>query len=164
MYNKEYAVEYHKKNKERNNKRSAKHYSDNKDRILSRQRESYRNDPEPHRIKNAQRSEKQPWWYLRRNAQTRAKKQGLAFDLTDSWFSGRWTGKCEITGIQFQKTNDRKGPSPFSHSVDRIMPELGYTQSNCRLILFGINAMKQDGTDADVMLIAKHLVASDMGS
>lgn len=46
----------------------------------------------------------------------------------------------------------------FSPSVDKIKPELGYIENNCRWILLGLNSMKSTGTDTDMLYIAQALI------
>jgi hypothetical protein len=49
----------------------------------------------------------------------------------------------------------------FSPSIDRIDPEIGYLETNCRFVLFAINGLKGRGTDADLFAIAHALVKAD---
>lgn len=102
---------------------------------------------------------KMPWIYSFKSRQAEAKQRGWAFDLTNEWAEARWTGCCEITGIPFQM-NGKAGPWPFSPSLDKIDPKKGYVQSNSRFILWGCNAIKGVGTDADMFKIAKAIVDS----
>lgn len=77
------------------------------------------------------------------SARTRAKRYGCHFDI-------HWTdivsqievGLCELSGLPFDMESD--GRSPFSPSIDRIIPELGYVKGNTRVVLWGINAMIGD--------------------
>lgn len=101
-----------------------------------------------------------PWSRLIYGAKSRAKKSKILFDLNSDWGRDRWTGACEITGIPFQ--HGSRNPTPFSPSIDRIDPRLGYTKENCRFILFGVNSLKLNGTDSDVMLIARAILKSDL--
>jgi hypothetical protein len=100
-----------------------------------------------------------PWKYLLQSRRYDARNKNLPFDLTNEWAAARWTGKCEITGIAFG-LNGKRGPFPFSPSVDRIDPTKGYTQDNCRFVLWGCNAIKGVGTDADMYKIACAIAAS----
>jgi hypothetical protein len=100
-----------------------------------------------------------PWGYLLKSAQSRAKEKALPFELTDAWACARWNGACEITGILFRK-NEKRGPHPFSPSIDRKNPALGYTQSNTRFILWGCNAIKGVGNDFDMYEIAEAIMKS----
>ena len=78
------------------------------------------------------------------SAKQRAKKQGLAFNLTSSFLEELWNkqgGKCAITGIEF----DLKGTCALTGSgaaVDKIDPMKGYTQDNVQLLCSWVNTMK----------------------
>lgn len=99
-----------------------------------------------------------PWAKFFHSAQQRAKKKGVAFDLTPEWVNARWTGRCEITGIEFRTDKTSRGPGFFSPSLDRVVPEHGYVQSNCRFVLWAVNAMKSEGTDEDMLFVARAIV------
>jgi hypothetical protein len=99
-----------------------------------------------------------PWITCLYGARSRAKKNGVAFSLTEDWVTARWTGRCEITNIQFNTEKIGFGSDLYSPSIDRIIPALGYTPENCRFVLNAVNAMKSMGTDQDVYKIAKAIV------
>lgn len=96
-----------------------------------------------------------PYLYLVAQAVARSKKRGYKCDLTREWALVRWTGHCEVTGARFVVG---KGQHPFSPSLDRIRPELGYTMKNCRFVLLGVNLLKHTGTDKDMVRIAKAIL------
>lgn len=102
--------------------------------------------------------QKAPWKLLIRNAQRRAEKKKLPFDLTHEWASTVWTGRCNITKLPFRIGDKNMGT--FSPSIDRIIPALGYTQNNCRFILMGVNALKHQATDNEMFLVAKAILES----
>jgi len=83
-----------------------------------------------------------------------AEKRGIPFEITDDWARARWTGRCEITTLDFVRGGKGHGPHPFSPSLDRIDPKLGYVPGNARFILWGCNALKGVGTDNDMLRIA----------
>jgi len=101
--------------------------------------------------------EKNYVWNMVRLAEARAKKEGLNFDLTREWAESRWTGACELTGIQFVKRSGtgRGSAGPFSPSLDKIDPAKGYVQDNCRFILWAVNRFKGKDADAVMFQIAK---------
>lgn len=99
-----------------------------------------------------------PWVGLVKGAKERAKKRGLPFDLTLEWAQARWTGSCELTGIPFRTDERGCGPKVYAASVDQITAKAGYTRDNCRFVLWAVNALKHDGTDADMYLIASALL------
>jgi hypothetical protein len=98
-----------------------------------------------------------PWLNSLNNSRARAKKRGISFTLTKEWALARWTGRCEVTGIEFV-LSDARNPYLFSPSIDRIIPSLGYTESNSRFVIHAVNALKGAGTDDDMVLIAAAIV------
>lgn len=83
-----------------------------------------------------------PWRGLLKTARYRAKVKGIPFDLDDAWARDRYTGCCEISGLPFATTENKR--TLDSMSLDQINPGAGYTKYNCRFILWGINAMLGD--------------------
>jgi len=132
---------------------------------LSRRRtqpEWYReNEPKYYHTYRAKLLSSRPWKYLLISRRSEARLKNIAFDLTDEWAQQRWTGHCEITGLAF-RVNGKRGPFPFSPSLDRIDPSQGYLQTNCRFILWGCNAMKGVGTDADMFTIAQAIATASL--
>lgn len=98
-----------------------------------------------------------PWHYVLKSAKQRAKASGITFDLTDAWAEARWTGECEVTGLEFWK-NDGPGPSSFSCTLDRIVGSKGYTLDNCRFVCWAFNGLKGSGTDEEALIVATALV------
>lgn len=100
-----------------------------------------------------------PWKHIFNAAKARAAARKLPFDLTHDWIKARWTGHCELTGLPFV-VGSRLGTSlAFSASIDRKEPRLGYTQTNCRLVLRAVNSFKGDDTDEIMLRIARALLA-----
>lgn len=109
---------------------------------------------------NLRSTQRRPWKAIAVGAINRAKKRGIPYDpdLLE-WAAVRYTGKCELTGLEFRPNRGHGcGPAPFSPSIDRIDPALGYTKGNCRFILHALNALKGAGTDEDAITIAKAFV------
>lgn len=72
-------------------------------------------------------------------ARNRAKQKGMDFDLTKEWVKAR-ADRCELSGLPFRPEYDGvHGRNPFAPSVDRIDSSRGYTQDNCRVILYCLN-------------------------
>lgn len=95
--------------------------------------------------------------FLMKSAKSRAKKKRLPFDLTIDWAKDRWTGRCELSGIEFRPSSGRQ--NPYSPSIDRIDGTKGYVRTNCRFILSAINYLKANGTDEQMFHIASELTA-----
>jgi len=101
----------------------------------------------------------QPWKKLLRSAEMRASKKHVPFGLTAEWAKSHWTGVCELTGIEFVLGQRGPGPKSFSPSIDRIKPELGYVESNCRFVIWAVNAFKAEGDDDQMFRIARALLS-----
>ncbi len=94
------------------------------------------------------------------SAKSRAALRGIPFTITRDWVYERLLEQnccCAITGLKFSKNRDSgRERSPYALSVDRIVPSLGYTQENCRLVLFAVNVMLMDwGLEAIIPIAAK---------
>jgi hypothetical protein len=74
-------------------------------------------------------------------ARSRAKEAGIIFELApfeDQIQARIDAGVCEMSGLPFSLEGGRTWDSP---SLDRIVPELGYTITNVRVVLFALNVM-----------------------
>src|SRR5216684_3279553 len=100
--------------------------------------------------------EKRPWEWPLINARGRSQKKGFAFDLTREWCEAKWTGTCALSGLPFSFGS--QDHHPFSPSIDRIESSKGYTQDNCRFVLFAVNSFKGTGTDEQMLEIANALI------
>lgn len=63
---------------------------------------------------------------------------------------------CPILKIPLKK--GQKGPIPSSPSLDRIIPELGYTKGNIQVISQRANIMKNDANPEELLLFAKWIL------
>jgi hypothetical protein len=98
-----------------------------------------------------------PWLNAFRGSKQRATKRNTPFTITKDWCEARWTGRCEVTNIEFILSTKRS-PYLFSPSLDQIIPGLGYTPENSRFILHAVNALKGEGTDENMYQIALAIV------
>lgn len=134
----------------------------NREKHNARQRQKRADDPEwfsthekrYYRTYRAKLLSARPWNYLLTSRRSEAQRKNIPFTLTQEWASKRWTGCCEMSGIAF-RVHGKKGPHPFSPSIDQIIIGKGYTPENSRFVLLGINALKGVGTDADVVEIVR---------
>lgn len=101
---------------------------------------------------------RQPWLPILSGIRHRSLKKQLPFDLTREWCETRWTGRCELTGIEFALNTTKR--DSFAPSIDKINPNEGYMQSNCRFVLWAINAFKFTGTDETMYDLARTLIAA----
>lgn len=150
-----------------------KYYDQNHEKILARRRKLYAEDGGRSKERSIQwrnnnydkalsqsraRRISKPWQSLVSEAKRRSIKRGLEFSLTTSWAESRYTGFCEITGFPFDTSPGRSGPSATSPSIDRIDNKLGYVESNCRFILFCVNAFRGAMNDDEMASIARAIV------
>jgi hypothetical protein len=79
----------------------------------------------------------------------RAKEKGLPYDLTSAWFKTKAidVGKCEDTGIVFNHEPAIKinNPHPFAPSICRKDTNKGYTQDNCKVVVWIHSEAKRYG-------------------
>ena len=75
-------------------------------------------------------------------AKLRAKKKNICFDLPRNWVENKLKfGVCELNGIPFDFHSSIKfKANPFAPSIDRIDSHKGYTENNCRVILWALNS------------------------
>lgn len=95
-----------------------------------------------------------------RTAEVRANKAGAPFsiDAEGIVLLMQEQSVCAISGIPFRDTVEPGVPHPYSPSLDRIWPEVGYVYGNLRFILNGLNALKGRGTDEDLLNICRAVV------
>ena len=76
-------------------------------------------------------------------AKQRARKHNLEYSLDREWILNLYekqNGKCLLTGINFSMENPvETNLNPLSPSLDKIIPKLGYTKDNTRLVCVAIN-------------------------
>jgi hypothetical protein len=91
----------------------------------------------------------------------RAGRTGREFDLTHEWVAERLAvGKCEVTGLPLDLARPEDGRfHPWGPSVDRIDCKKGYTQDNCRVVVWIYNMAKSEWSDEVVLQFAKALAA-----
>lgn len=123
--------------------------------VAEKRHAAHKADRNRRNLQALERRKKTPWRHLLYAAYQRAKKKGLEYALSPEWAMSRYTGFCELTGIEFRY--GKGGLWPYSPSIDRIEQSRGYTPDNCRFILMGINNMRGISTDKEMFFIAKRL-------
>lgn len=87
---------------------------------------------------------------------SRAGKMHCEFDLTHEWIAQRLeVGICEVSGIRFELSK----PAglrfhAWAPSIDRVDSSKGYTQSNCRAVVWIYNMAKSEWGDDVVETLA----------
>jgi len=92
------------------------------------------------------------------SAKSRAKKLNLDFniDIEDIIIPEY----CPILGIKLERKEYGKGLSfqPNSPSLDKIIPELGYTKGNIIVLSMKANVMKNNATKEELKLFSKNIM------
>ena len=86
-------------------------------------------------------------------ARVRAKEQNLPFDITTDYvyMISPKDGMCPILGTPM-RINTR-----YTLSIDKIVPEKGYTQGNIQIISLKANQMKNDATNAELLKFSQYI-------
>lgn len=84
-----------------------------------------------------------PAWCLWAGAKARAGKKNIPFTISREDI--HIPEYCPILGIKLKFDND-KGFRMDSPSIDKIVPELGYTQENIQVLSWRANQLKSNGT------------------
>mgnify|MGYP003520333478 CR=1 FL=1 len=85
-------------------------------------------------------------------AKNRAKTKKLLYDIAGAYLLKLWLeqdGCCAVSGEEFDLSRPEDGLANWNApSLDRIVPALGYTKGNVRLVCYQINAaMQHYGTE-----------------
>lgn len=116
-----------------------KHYKENKDVYLKKQKKY-----------NLEFRERR----LLQNARARSVKFGLKFDLKESdIFIPEF---CPLLGLKLQ--SNIKGMQESSASLDRIIPELGYIKGNVWVISWKANKAKSNLSDIQLEMFCENLL------
>ena len=97
-------------------------------------------------------------------ARSRARAKGVPFSIDSNFIDRmlvdqRWC--CAISQIPFSPPRRRAGKDPFSPSLDRIIPSLGYVPGNLRVVCNLVNSAMMDwGLEA--FLTAVEVMAQDI--
>jgi hypothetical protein len=88
---------------------------------------------------------------MAKNAKNRAYVKGREFSITTEDVIRLWEsqeGKCCLTDVDFQLTQEPRKPHKDGPSLDRIDSTKGYTPSNIRLVTYQVNtALSSFGED-----------------
>ena len=93
-------------------------------------------------------------------AKNRSTKKNISFDLTIEFLENLWNkqkGFCAISKIQMTHSI-LQGKLRTNASIDKINPELGYTQDNVQLVCNTINMMKSDMSMSELIHFCKLII------
>lgn len=82
---------------------------------------------------------------LLKTAKYRAKKKGITFNLEKEDIT--IPTHCPVLGIELKLSElSKNGGAPYSYSLDRINPQLGYIKGNVMVMSHLANSMKNNAT------------------
>jgi hypothetical protein len=119
-----------------------KRYIENREEILAYQRGYY-----------IERCARQPLFAVVDQAKYRAKKKGLAFDLSQDMLMPEF---CPVLGIRLERAKGTLTRQDASPTLDRIDPKGGYTKENVRVISWRANKLKSNGSPAELRAVAAY--------
>lgn len=122
-----------------------------------RKRERIAADPERLERRRAQTRasyERNKELWILGNIRTRARQQGVPFDLTVADILP--PAVCPVLGIPLVRNDQgsKGGPQPNSPAVDRIFPERGYVKGNVIVVSHLANCIKQNATPDQIRRVA----------
>lgn len=98
--------------------------------------------------------------YMHRAARFRAKKAGVPCSITAADILALCgDGKCPVFGVPYEFSLGKQGGGDLSPSLDRFVPELGYTKENCFVISGLANRIKQNASARQVQQVADWMKA-----
>lgn len=158
---------YYEKNKEKLKQKSSLYYLENKEKLKQKASLYYLENKEKtlenvkkYRDENREVIREKGREYYRRKhknrllnaARARAKKTGLAFDITENDFD--MVDHCPLLNIPLFIGEGRKSAKPNSPSMDRIDSTKGYVKGNVWIISYKANTMKSNSTLEEFLLLA----------
>jgi hypothetical protein len=89
-------------------------------------------------------------------ARARAKAAELPFDLTIGWIEYNTPDVCPVLGLKLEVATGGI-PQANSPSLDKLIPHLGYVKSNCRVISFRANTLKNNASIEEVKAVLAYM-------
>ena len=120
---------------------SKKRYDENRDKILLQRRIRHKKDPINKMINDAR---------------YRAKKNSIPFNITKDDIS--IPKLCPILGISISVSDGSN--KPWSPTIDKIDPKLGYVKGNVQVICHKANMMKSDATKEELINFANWIITN----
>lgn len=121
-----------------------KYYDRKKQRINDKKREKYKNNEELY------------IYHMLKRAEKRAEKSNIPFNLKQEDI--KIPEYCPALNVKLEIKNcGKKGPGPFSPSLDKIVPELGYINTNVIVISHKANQIKNNASISEIEKILEWL-------
>ena len=94
-------------------------------------------------------------------AKSRASQGKYEFNLSKEWVEKGLLGLCPMLGVPFELNatgRSYKDRHPLTPSIDKIDPDKGYTEDNCRIVSWWYNLAKAKYKDEEVLEFCKRVV------
>lgn len=101
------------------------------------------------------------WNYMAEVIRRRCKKSGIICDISPSMLKNLYIKQnkiCPITGWAMLERKSGIGYSPLIATVDRIDSNIGYIESNIRLVCFIANNAKYTYSDLELLAFCKAVI------
>lgn len=129
---------------------------ENRERARAAFKQWHKDNPEYNRDYIRRKIGRNPAKYLLQAARRRALRENILFDLRPEDII--IPTHCPVLGIAL-KAVGIGGRAENSASLDRIIPALGYVKGNVKVISWRANALKNDGTLAELEAIVAYMKA-----
>lgn len=107
--------------------------------------------------------DRNPQRYLVQHAKARAKFKGVPFDLVEADLV--IPEFCPVLGVKLEwGVGQRASANVASPSLDRLIPELGYTKGNVRVISNRANHLKNNATLAEMRAVVAYMEREGLGA
>lgn len=145
---------YYQKNKERIKEHQRQYYQRNKEKIKEDQRRRKKQNKEVLKEYYLQYRDQNKEKRLLQRARQRAKNKNIPFNIgVEDVFIPE---VCPILGVKLEVASGG-APAAGSPSLDRIVPEKGYTKGNVQVISYRANLIKTNATADEIMAVAKYM-------
>jgi len=95
-------------------------------------------------------------------AKIRSRNKGLPFDLTTDFVESICPDICPVLGVELDYSKGTGAGGRWnSPSLDRMIPELGYLQTNVHVIALRANVIKSDGSVDELRAILAWMEKSE---
>jgi hypothetical protein len=147
--------EWYKNNKDRALACTKSRYEKNTEAAIQKQKDRYSADPDLYKKKAKEYRRKNFVKYLVVRLRRRASVINVPFDLTEEDLIV--PAVCPVLGIPLTLEGGQRDDAP---SVDRVVPCLGYTKGNVRVISMKANRIKNDATAEELRKVLQYLESS----
>jgi hypothetical protein len=154
LWRKKNSVDFNKKSSEYQRKRRSNNIQSYRD----REKDYYFTNKEVISIKARKRRWDNLPRYLCKEAERRANKLGIPFDLSPDYIYSIWPkdNTCPVFGTEFVIARKNQA-CDTSASIDRINPRLGYIIGNVAIISGKANRIKNDATQEEIQAVLDYV-------